>query len=171
MTELDIKVFDLVREQIAMLGYAPTQRLLAEWTETTPAAVNKSIGRLEAAGKLCRVPARTRGLSVANAPDVRMIDTDTLEAELGRRGVTFRALSRVTPARLSRGAPCAAEGCDTLVRRGHLMCRTHWFQLPRDQQQEILLAFGARDERRYERAITRARDLISGWDDGVRRRA
>ncbi len=171
MTELDIKVFDLVREQIATLGYAPTQRLLAEWTKASLSAVNGAICRLVAEGKLSKVPARTRGLAMAGVPDVRLIDTDTLEAELGRRGITFRALSRVTPARVSRGAPCAADGCDTLVQRGHLMCRPHWFRLSRDLQQEIMSAFGARDERRYEQAITRARDLISGWDDGLRRRA
>ena len=171
MSALDIKIVDTVREQVAMLGYSPTLRKMARWHDTTLGSVAKAVERLVDAGVLTRIPGKARSLRIAGEPDLRLVPTEAMEIELGRRGVTFRALSRVEPLQPNRGAPCAATVCDQSVRRGHLFCYRHWSIIPRETQTEILRAFGRRDAEAYEMAITRALDVIDGCGDGWERRA
>lgn len=167
MRRLDVRVLDAVREQLDALGYPPTIAKLADRLGEAPSSVQKALVRLEREGLIARDHKRHRSLRLVGQPDLRAVPTEALEVELGRRGVTFRALSRIEPLRPERGAPCAATCCDQLVGRGHLFCRTHWFAVPAEVRNAILQAFGRRDQVAYEMAITRARDIIDNCGDGL----
>lgn len=163
MSPHQLQTLDFVRERIATIGVAPTQREIAQHLGKSRGAVTASIEGLVARGKLRRRSAAARGLELADLPDLRTVTTDDMRAELARRGVTMDALARPRALNYGRQAvTCAADSCHVEVRRGHLMCWDHWSQLPRALQQEILTSFGRRDEVAYGDAVRRARDLIDG---------
>lgn len=52
--------------------------------------------------------------------------------------------------RLQDKAECCADGCLATIRRGLLMCKTHWFMVPRDLRQELT---DAHDEWQQDRQL------------------
>lgn len=162
MTPRQLEALDFIRERISELGFAPTIREIAGRIDMTVSGAHRIVEALIAAGYLLRRPAAHRGLTLTGTYDLKGASTSALRAELARRGVTLEALSvREDPA-LGRAVSCAADTCGAAVKRGMLMCRRHWFALPRELQDGIKRAFARRDVDEYQRLVTQARDLIDG---------
>lgn len=160
MTPREIQVLDYVREFIAQSGLSPTMRGLAGAMNLSVGNVHRIVDGLVRQGALTRAANRTRSLAIAGTPDLRVVPTDVIAAELARRGVTLASLMpRERPA-LGRAVSCAADTCGSEVKPGMLMCRTHWFALPRELQDRIRLTFSRRDVSAYQAAVSEARDLI-----------
>jgi hypothetical protein len=159
MSPLQMQVLEAVREHVAGMGFSQTRAELAEQLDVTPGTVDHLIEALIRHGQLTRLSGQARNLRIAGQPDLRLVDTASLKAELARRGETLDALTtRELPN--YAGKSCAADSCQAEVRRGQLFCRTHWFSLPRDLREAILQAHRRRDLARYQELLTRARDLI-----------
>lgn len=159
MTPLHTRVLDNVREAIAVGGLSPSVADVARLTNTPYGTANYAVKALIEAGLLAKEKSG-RGLRLADAPDLRGVATDELAAELARRGVTLASLDRNAPRAIGRVVTCAADSCSAPVERGHLMCRQHWFALPRNLRERITHSNARRDTRAFERAVTEARDLI-----------
>lgn len=172
MTPLQLAILDDVREMYAQGGLSPTVRSVAKQHKLSVSGAHRVLSWLVDRGYLERVAGAQQGLRPVGAPDLRGVPTDTLHAELARRGVTLAALNPRTPkAYGQRAAHCAAENCGAGVQRGHLMCREHWFRVPGDLRDAIMRSFGARDARGYQDAVAEARDVLSGfgrWGDRER---
>jgi hypothetical protein len=69
----------------------------------------------------------------------------------------------------NEGRACAANFCTERVRRGMLMCREHWFQLPQYMRSAILNAWSARHMQAYGEAVEAARDYLGGFTRVVER--
>lgn len=161
LTAHHLAVLDWVREFIAPLGLSPSLRVIAQQFGVSRTAAHRTVQVLIAAGKLRRVNGELR---LVDRPDLRAVPTDELAAELDRRGVSLAALNPRGPAAYARGSvSCAADSCAVAVKRGHLFCREHWFQLPGGLRDRILRSFGARDVPAYQDAVAEARDLIDGF--------
>lgn len=170
MSPHQLQTLDFVRERIATIGVAPTQREIAQHLGKSRGAVTASIDGLVARGKLRRRSAAARGLELADLPDLRTVPTDEIRAELARRGVTMDALARPKVLNYGRRAvTCAADYCHAEVEQGHLMCWDHWTALPTALRSEIIDLFkrarrtrSREDAESYGDAVRRARDLIDG---------
>lgn len=169
MTPNELQALDLIRERLAVAGFAPTYRELATEIGVTLSAAHRCVDALVGLGAVKRTPAKSRGLMIADLPDMRPVPTDVLRAELARRGVSFAALNPVAPRAMAHEVTCAADTCGTVVRRGHLMCLTHWRVLPIALRDRILRSNADRDQRAFEAAVTKARDLID--NENRRKRA
>lgn len=172
MTPSQLRVLDLVRERITGTGYAPTIREIVAVVGGGVGGVHKIVDDLVAAGHLARSVGEVRGLRLVDMPNLRVVGTAALRAELARRGVTMEALmpreTKAVGRWGARSVTCAADTCGNAVRPGMLMCRTHWFALPRDLQDRIKQTFARRDVDAYQAAVTTARDLIDGGSWGRR---
>lgn len=145
MTPRQLKVLDLIREHITVRGYSPTFDEIAREVGSFKAQIHDDVEALVDNGLLNRQPRRRRGLTLPGTSDLRPVPTEALQAELARRGVTLGALDRA-PRPMGRGiAFCAADGCDEVVQRGHLMCYPHWSLLSRDTQDGLKRAHARRD--------------------------
>lgn len=163
MTPAQLKALDYIRD-LSSAGITPTMREIATRLDLSgPSGAKRVVDCLVDSGHLTRRPGRTRGLEIAGQPDLRVVPTEAMIAELGRRGKSLDALRGGPRTNMGRYvATCAADCCQIEVRRGHLFCRQHWFSLPDSLQKRILAAFGADDGDAYELAITEARDRIDG---------
>lgn len=56
---------------------------------------------------------------------------------------------------------CAAHRCSETVQRGMLMCRDHWFSLPRQLRSAIGHTWRARQMQAYAQNVQAALELIS----------
>ena len=161
MTPLELKVLDYVRERVAS-GVPPTLEQIG--VQAMGGAVKSNayrvVSSLVSQGKLSRQRGKTRGIALADQPDLTAASTEQLKAELARRGVTLEALAVPTRMAFGRAVSCAADSCQMQVRPGHLFCRDHWFSLDRGLRDGILAAYGAKDVDRYQELVSRARDTI-----------
>jgi hypothetical protein len=161
MTEQQLRALEFIREKVASLGVSPTMAEIAGKLGISESRANDLVHALVRMGKVERQRGRSRSLSIVGAPDVRLIDSETMLAELARRGVTMGALE--APRRLAygrRAVACAADCCQVEVRRGHLFCLDHWRMLTPELRSEILDTFRAGDTDAYQTAVTKARDFI-----------
>lgn len=169
MTPAQIQVLDHVREMIAVAGFSPSIREIGERFELTVSNAHRIVEALVQGGHLTRSADKVRNLRVADIADLRGVPTDVIAAELARRGVTLAALNPHAPRAVGHQPTCASNGCPAAVERGHLMCRRHWFMLPQELRNRILLSNSRRDQHAFERAVTDARDLID--NENRRKRA
>lgn len=169
MTPHELQALDLIRERIAVAGFAPTYRELAAEIGVTLSGAHRCVDGLVCIGAVKRTPAKSRGLMIADLPDMRPVPTDVLTAELARRGVSLSALNPAAPRAIGHEVTCAADTCGTVVQRGHLMCWAHWRVLPLELRNRILRSNSTRNQRAFEHAVTEARDLID--NDNRRKRA
>lgn len=165
-TSLQERYLAFVRDRIEQLGFAPTIAEIADHFEVTPGTARSIVEALVRQGRLTRTSARTRNLAIPGEVDLSGVGTERLRAELARRGVTLDALDEP---RLMRGRPCAANGCVSLVERGKLMCRPHWFALPAAMRSAIMNAWAGRHMQAYQEAVEAARDRLGGFTRVVER--
>lgn len=163
MTPRQLEVFEFFRECQLRGGVTPTRReLQRRFQLASLSSIQRLIDALVASGHLVREPGKSRGLRVADMPDLRLAPTDALRAELARRGETLDALR--APSRLAYGRKpaCAADTCGAEVPFGHLFCRPHWFALPRDLREALKQANARGDRERYQELLFQARDIADG---------
>lgn len=168
MTPNQLQVLDFVRDRVTASGYAPTIREICAEFSVGVSTTHRVIDFLVQTGHLARNPNEHRGLRVVETPNLQTVATTALRAELARRGVTLEALMPREAKAFGREVSCAADTCGNVVTPGMLMCRTHWFALPRELQDRIKHTFSRRDVAGYQAAVTEARDLI---DSGSWRRS
>lgn len=162
MTPAELRVLDYVGEYFDRLAVSPTCTEIARHLDVSPPWAWKLVKSLVDQGALIKRGTGHRAWALPGAPDLRAVATSRLQAELGRRGVTLSALAVPEQRSWSRHAvTCAVDCCDVVVRRGHLMCRTHWFAIPRDMQADILAAFGAQDVEAYGDLVWRAKEIAA----------
>ena len=65
---------------------------------------------------------------------------------------------------MTRPAPTCRH-CGQVVKRGQLMCRNHWFALPRPMRRAICAAARARRFRAYVAGLREAERWLRGSDD------
>lgn len=54
---------------------------------------------------------------------------------------------------------CRVHGCGERIQRGYIMCRSHWFSLPRQLRAAIRHTWRQRDKRAYVRNVREAQRL------------
>lgn len=154
------KVFAFVRRHLEQTGEQPTCKEAGAAAGVSSVAAWKHIQTLIGEGKLV-----SRGggrIALPEYADLSGTPTDQLRGELARRGETMEALE--APKLLHfQGRPCAANFCEERVRRGMLMCRRHWFQLPPRMRSDIMNAWGARQMQAYQEAVEAARNHLGGF--------
>lgn len=169
MTPLQARVLDEVRDFVAAVGESQTIQMIADRLDVSKGQAYRASEALVSWGLLRRVPGLAQGLRLADEPNLRGVSSETLGAELARRGVTLASLNPRAPRAYGRHtASCAATCCGASVQRGHLFCREHWFVLPAGLRERILRSFGRRDVPGYQAAVAEARDVIDGagsWGD------
>lgn len=168
MTPRQLEVLDWVREFIADSGVAPTVRMVAERFDCGVSSAHRMLGELIAAGKLGRRSGKDRALFVPDLPDMRVVPTDSLVAELKRRGVAVIGERRMAYGRGAR--TCSADTCGEAVKVGMLFCRRHWFMLPRDLQDGLKRTHNAGEALRFQALLTTARDIVDGLTPETRAR-
>jgi hypothetical protein len=163
VTPNELKALDLVREQIATSGIAPTYEELSGELGVTKQGAMHIVDRLAREGLLRKTPARTRGIRLADVPDLRAVPAAALTAELARRGITLAALDAPSRRPAQAGdVHCAHDSCDLTVERGHLYCRGHWFALPQDLRLRLVDAHRRRDHAAYGQAFSEAQLRLDG---------
>ena len=65
---------------------------------------------------------------------------------------------------MSRPAPTCRH-CGVLVKRGQLMCRSHWFALPQPLRQAINATWKGRQFKAYLKNVREAERLLQGDDE------
>jgi hypothetical protein len=158
------KVMEAARTRLEA-GIRPTFRDLGDATGMSAVGAWKHVQKLIGEGRLRVGP---EGIELPDLKDLRSIATDRLRGELARRGVTLDALEEPKPL-WNSGRSCAANHCMERVRRGQLMCRRHWFQLPRDLRSAIMDSWSARHMQAYQEAVEAARDHLGGFTRVVER--
>lgn len=155
MTPMQLQALDFIRERLAGTGFSPTQAEIGAEIGA-PGRVADVLTALERQGKVRRERGKTRNIRIVEAPDLQLVPTDALRAELARRGVTLEALAE-HPAPIVNGMPCAFEPCGELVGRGKLFCRNHWWAISAPVRERILRAYRRKDVDAYSLAIEEAR--------------
>jgi SOS-response transcriptional repressor LexA len=159
------QVLDAFRAHVEASGRAPTFRELGDAVGISSVAAWKNVQALIYEGKLERT---ARGAALPNHHDVSNVPTDDLRGELARRGFTMDALETPTPL-FGDGQPCAANHCRSRVKRGQLMCRQHWFQLPPAYRSDIMNAWAARHVQAFQEALEAARNYLGGYTNVAER--
>lgn len=154
------QVLAFYRDRIEATGNAPSGPEAAQEIGISNVAVWKHVQGLLHEGKLVR--RKDGSIDLPGRFDLSAVPSAQLRAELARRGVTMDALEQPR-LMMDEGRPCAANGCFTRVRRGHLMCWEHWTALPQRLRDDILRAFRARDTEAYQEAVEAARDHLGGF--------
>lgn len=170
MTPVQSKVLDFYRDRITRGGFVPTQVEAGTHFGVSTMRINTILRTLERKGYLRRDPGRQRGIELAGVVSLVGVPSETLRAELARRGETLDALEGSEQRKFRRGgATCAADCCQLEVKQGNLFCLVHWRQLPQKLRHDLLSAFFAarntrssEDASRYQELLTEARDLIDG---------
>lgn len=159
MTPLQQRAFDFVRDRITEAGYSPTAGEIMEELELpSEGSARNLIDALVRMKKLAKVAGCTRNLAIAGAPDLSLVGTGALRAELARRGASLDALV-LKPLPANVGRPCAASYCEERVKPGKLMCRDHWLALPKELREKIFAAFRARRTEEYGELVRQAIEL------------
>lgn len=166
MTPLQLEALDFVRERLTTTGLAPrVEDVRARFGLSSRSRAHAILTCLVDAGYLVRVPTARRGLRLADAPDLRVVDSAAMVAELQRRGEVPGKLSEPERRAVGREVSCAASCCGNVVRPGKMFCRDHWFAIPPAVQTELLSAHATarrvRDretEGRYQAAFYVARE-------------
>lgn len=159
MTPLQQRAFDFIRDRITEAGYSPTAREVAEELRLpSEGSARGLIDALVRMKKLGKVPGCSRNIVLADAPDLSIVGTGALRAELARRGETLDALV-LKPLPANVGRPCAATYCQERVTPGKLMCRDHWNALPQDLRTRIFAAFRARRVAEYGELVRQAIEI------------
>lgn len=166
MKDTQRRALDFVREQLEGCGVSPSCREIGEALDISSVAAWKATEALIGQGKLVRTNAARRYLKLPDQADLSAVTTEQLRAELARRGLTLDALAQPKPL---RGAQCAAPLCIGKVQRGHIMCRDHWFRVPRTIREQLLTAHARRDPSAYQDAFTAAVDSLGGFTRVVER--
>lgn len=167
MTPRQLEVLDFLREFIAASGLSPSVRDVARRFGMGVSSAWTVIDALVDAGALVRGPDKVRNLRLADQADARAISTDAMVAELKRRGVAV--IERRNPALGRHAKTCAADTCGEAVTVGMLMCRRHWFMLPRDLQDGLRRTSGAGETARFQALLATARDIADGLTPEMRR--
>lgn len=168
MTPRQAQVFDFIRDRIERVGVSPKLEEIAEAFGFSRPRACVIVNALVEQRRLTRKHRGAQGLCLPGHINLSGATTDQLRGELARRGVTFQALN-TAPLRYDQGQPCAANRCANRVRRGHLMCREHWFRLPANYRSAIMNAWSARQPQAYGEAVEAARDLLGGYTRVVER--
>lgn len=158
MTPLQLRVLDYVRHWLTNLGECPSVRRVAEELNMGVSDAHRAIVALVDMGALRRTAAKRRNLMLADRPDLRLVGSDVLHAELARRGETLEALSYGQRLAFGRVRTCAVDLCTLAVDPGHLMCRGHWWSLTPEMQAAIKHAHAEQDLPSYRRLVAEARD-------------
>lgn len=160
MTPDQRQLLDVARELIAVAEVSPTVPQMARYVDRPVRSARRDVEALIAGGHLRRGEGRPFGLRLPPLPDLSHVPDGALAGELARRGKTLASLEPRAPSAVGYQRTCAADSCGVAVRRGHLMCREHWFALSPELRTRILRTNAARDRGGFERAVTQARDLI-----------
>ncbi|WP_198355975.1 LexA family protein [Sphingomonas sp. TX0522] len=166
MTPQQLRALDFVRDRITEAGWSPTIRELGGHLGLGSSATYRLIERLGAAGHLVLKRNTARGLSLPDMPDLRVVGSSALRAELARRGETLEGLG-ARPIAYGTKRTCAADTCGASVNEGHLFCLTHWRAIPVDLRSSILAAHRRRDRDQLQTLVAQARDIADGCG-GVR---
>jgi hypothetical protein len=162
VTPVAIRALEFVRDYIDTRGFPPSQVEIADHLGVSKPRVTQLVNGLIDQGRLTKNGNAHRSLAIVGAIDLRTVPTTALTAELGRRGMTLNALVAPEQRSMSRHAvTCAVDFCDVIVKRGHLMCRAHWFAVPDEMRSGILAAFGAGDGDTYQDLVWRAREIAA----------
>jgi len=87
MTEGERRVLDFVRDRIELTGLAPTfEEIKRHLGLRSKSAVFERISALVRQGLLERQPCRSRGIALPATPDLAMVTSRAIFAELRRRG-------------------------------------------------------------------------------------
>lgn len=161
------QILDAFRTHVETFGGAPTCRELGESVGMSAPGAWNHLQALIREGTLMRLA--NGKVMLPGRVDLSPIPTERLRGELARRGVTMDALDAPAIPMRSKGRYCAADGCGERVTPGKLMCRRHWFQLPRDMRAAILSAWSARRAEPYQEAVEAARNYLGGFTRVVER--
>lgn len=165
MTPQQARAYDFIRDELAAAGVAPSYQEIARYLGlASKGSAHRIVDRLIDEGKLVRggAPGAARKLRLPDAPDLTVVPTEALQAELMRRGAAIGALSvRRVPMVGRIGATCAHDGCGTGVKPGMLYCREHWFAIPFGVQEALKRAHATRDVQAYSYAKVLADDAIA----------
>jgi hypothetical protein len=169
MTRREADVLAFIRERLGTVGVAPTlEQIAARFGFSKPRA-SIIISNVVEEGLLLREHRGTDGLRLAeHRVDLTLVPTEQLRGELARRGVTLDALEEPTPL-FNDGRACAANHCTNPVRRGHLMCRHHWFRLPVAYRNDMMNAWASRQVQAFSEALERARNYLGGYTNVLER--
>jgi len=63
------------------------------------------------------------------------------------------------------GHKCAAEGCEKIVPSDMLMCRKHWFKVPKDIRDRVWASYRGGMDAEYDVAVAAAVDAIRKRED------
>ncbi|MDH7971746.1 MarR family transcriptional regulator [Sphingomonas sp. AR_OL41] len=162
MTPIEVRALEFVRDFIDTRGFAPSLVEIAKELEVSRPRVTQLVKALVDQGQLTKEGRKWRSLEIVGVTDLRAVPTSRLQAELGRRGVNLSALAVPETRSWSRHAvTCAVDSCDIVVKRGHLMCRTHWFAVPYAMQEGMKLANSAGDGATYQDLFWRAKEIAA----------
>jgi DNA-binding Lrp family transcriptional regulator len=162
MTPIEARSLEFVRDFIDTRGFAPSLAEIAKDLNVSRPRVTQLVKSLVDQGQLTKQGRKWRSLEIAGAADLRAVPTSRLQAELGRRGANLSALAVPETRSWSRHAvTCAVDSCDVVVKRGHLMCRTHWFAVPYKMQEGMKLANSAGDGATYQDLFWRAKEIAA----------
>ena len=161
MTPQQLAALDFIRFEITTFGLAPSIEEIAAKLNVGKSGAHRVVSALVAAGKLKHHRFVARGIDLADHPDLRLVDSQAMRAELARRGETVEALAKRGPIPAKWNPGCAADGCQEPVTYGHLMCRRHWFMLPRGLQDALKAASARGDRGRFGELLVKARDLTA----------
>jgi hypothetical protein len=158
VTPNEIKALDYIRKCISIGGFSPSYREIATAVGVSGAAAHGLAANLAALGHIRLAPLKTRGIELP-AVDVRAASTESLQAELARRGVIPGALSRPGN-RKGATKPCAAEGCTDRVSIGHAFCWDHWNSISEPTRNAMMRAHRAVTRDPSEENITAFQDAF-----------
>lgn len=138
MTPAQLRVLDYVRDHIAVSGFAPSiEEICRDVGLAGKGHAHKLVEQLVSGGYLLKAPGKKRGLSLADTPDMRGIDSAVLLAELRRRGLVPGAFVEDMPRRVAGAVSCAVNSCGTPVERGHLFCREHYWAISEETRKRL----------------------------------
>lgn len=172
MTPRELEALEFVRERLAARGVSPSYREIeAELGLKSLSGVQRIVNALVSRGELVRHRNRARGLTLGNVPDLRVVPTDALHAELARRGETPGAFTQPVRRAASRqDVPCACDCCSIVVEPGSAFCREHWYAIDKTLRDEMLGAHAAyrrlqsrENEARYQTAFFAAREQANAF--------
>lgn len=67
---------------------------------------------------------------------------------------------------MTYGHRCAADGCAKIVPSADLMCRTHWFKVPKDLRARVWAGYHAGMGPEYDVAVAAAVDAVRAREAG-----
>ena len=160
MTELQLGIYEYVRDFIVQSeGLCPSVQAISDAFDLkSKGRAKRNIDALIAMGKLSRTTARTHNLALPDTTvDLATVPSAAMRDELARRGEFPGGPALDTPTR-----PCGFSSCDQRVTRGHLLCRSHYYQLPLGLRSELREHQRHGNRQAYQDAWRRACDVLEG---------